>query len=478
MIARSEKFKNPFDYRIVHLVGIGGIGMSGIAEVLHNLGYEVRGSELKDSDTVERLRSLGIKVFIGHRPENVHNAHVVVISSAVKEDNPEVMEARRLHIPVIPRAEMLAEIGRLKYSILVAGAHGKTTTTSLIANILSLGGLDPTVIVGGRFTSSGANARLGGGEFLVAEADESDGSFLKLNPTIAVITNIDREHMDFFRDMETLKKAFSDFANKIPFYGVSILCIDNPHIREIIPDIKRRVITYGFSEDADVRLSDVEQGDRGISFKVFFKGVYEGRFSVSLYGAHNSLNSLAAFIVGRELGLDNHTIKRGLESFTGIKRRLEFKGSANGIRIYDDYGHHPTEIRSTLRAVRESLLKDGQRLVLLFQPHRYTRTRDLIGEFSTAFGDADLLFLMDIYPAGEKPIEGISTSTLYEQILQRSSAGGPAPDKRFIYYVPDREELVKKIKKELKEGDILLTMGAGDVWKIGEEILRELRDND
>ncbi len=483
--SKTVAFKNPFDYRVVHLVGIGGIGMSGIAEVLHNLGYEVRGSDMRDSESVERMRSLGIKVFIGHRPENVHNAHVVVISSAVSEDNPEVVEAKRLHIPVIPRAEMLAEIGRLKYSILVAGAHGKTTTTSLIASVLSLAGIDPTIIVGGRFTVTGANAILGGGDFLVAEADESDGSFLKLNPTIAVITNIDREHMDFFRDMEALKQAFTDFANKVPFYGLSILCIDNPHVRQILPAIKRRVITYGFSDDADVRLSDVQSSERGLTFKIFNRGVYEGRFSVPLYGAHNSLNALAAFIVSSELGVDRETIKRGLASFSGIKRRLEFKGSVHGIRFYDDYGHHPTEIRATLRAVKESFFKERGyskksrdqkgRLVLIFQPHRYTRTRDLIGEFTTCFGDADTLFLMDIYPAGERPIEGVSTGVIYESIIQRSNSGTFALRSSSIFYISDREELIKTVKEKLKESDIVLTMGAGDVWKIGEELIKRLK---
>ncbi|MFN3739130.1 MAG: UDP-N-acetylmuramate--L-alanine ligase [Thermodesulfovibrionales bacterium] len=476
--SKTVAFKNPFDYRIVHLVGIGGIGMSGIAEVLHNLGYEVRGSDMRDSESVERLRSLGIKVFVGHRPENVHNAHVVVISSAVSEDNPEVVEARRLHIPVIPRAEMLAEIGRLKYSILVAGAHGKTTTTSLIANVLSVAGIDPTIIVGGRFTVTGVNARLGGGDFLVAEADESDGSFLKLNPTIAVITNIDREHMDFFKDMESLKQAFTDFANKVPFYGLAILCIDNPYVRQILSGIKRRVITYGFSEDADVRLSDLESSERGLSFKIFNRGVYEGRYSIPLYGSHNSLNALAAFIVGSELGLDREIIRKGLASFSGIKRRLEFKGSVHGIRFYDDYGHHPTEIRATLRAVKESLLKEKGRLVLLFQPHRYTRTRDLIGEFSTCFGDADILFLMDIYPAGERPIEGVRTGVIYESIIQRSNSEKSGLRSSSIFYISDREELIKTVKKKLKEFDIVLTMGAGDVWKIGEELIKRLKHGD
>ncbi len=474
--------RRPFDYRVIHFVGIGGIGMSGIAEVLHNLGYEVKGSDIKESETIERLRSIGIKVFIGHRPENIGDAHVVVISSAVSEDNPEVVEARRLHIPVIPRAEMLAEIGRLKYTILVAGAHGKTTTTSLIANILAAGGFDPTVIVGGRLTATGTNARLGGGDFLVAEADESDGSFLKLNPTIAVVTNIDREHMDFFKDMEALKKAFIDFANKVPFYGASVLCIDNPYVRQILPEIKRSVITYGLTEEADVRAGNIEYtelgGRRYLSFHIFCKGFDEGRFFVPVIGLHNCLNSLASFIVARELGIDNESIRRGLETFSGIKRRLEFKGFKSGISFYDDYGHHPTEIRATLRAVKEGLLGEkgdnkalARRLILIFQPHRYTRTRDLIGEFATCFSDADVIFLMDIYSAGEKPIEGISSGLLYNSILQsRMALSSPVN----IQYIPDREELIRKVLEVLRDGDLVLTMGAGDVWKVGEEILRRL----
>lgn len=462
----------PFDYQTVHFVGIGGIGMSGIAEVLHNLGYDVRGSDLKESDSVQRLRSLGIKVYLGHRPENVAGAHVVVISSAVSPDNPEVLEAKRLHIPVIPRAEMLAEIGRLKYSILVAGAHGKTTTTSLTANILAKAGMDPTVIVGGRLTATGANAVLGRGDFLVAEADESDGSFLKLNPTIAVITNIDREHMDFFKDMEALKRAFSDFANKVPFYGSSILCIDNPHVRDILPDITRSFITYGLSLDAEVRARDINYTRRDerlyLSFNIIYKEKDEGRFHVPLLGVHNCLNSLASYTVARYLGIDNETIKIGFESFSGIKRRLEFKGALRGIRFFDDYGHHPTEIRATLRAIKESLFTENGRLFLIFQPHRYTRTRDLIGEFATCFADADTLFLLDIYPAGEKPIEGVNTEMLYRHLLKTRNTGK-------TYYIPDKERLMEAIISGLREHDLVLTMGAGDVWKIGEELLKRLK---
>ncbi len=469
-----HKKGHPFDYRKIHLVGIGGIGMSGIAEILHNLGYEVSGSDIKDSENLQRLRSLGIKVSVGHSPENVRDAHVVVISSAVSEDNPEVLEARRLQIPVIPRAEMLAEIGRLKYSILVAGAHGKTTTTSLIANILKEAGLDPTVIVGGRLTATGTNARLGSGDFLVAEADESDGSFLKLNPTIAVITNIDREHMDFFRDMEALKKAFSDFANKVPFYGVSVLCEDSPHVRDILPQIKRKVITYGLSGDSQVRAENVGYSERGgkdyLCFDIYYMGDFRGRFSVPLSGMHNCLNCLAAYSVARELEIDDDVIRKGLEGFSGIKRRLEFKGMVSGIRFYDDYGHHPTEIRATLRATKEALLKDRGRVILIFQPHRYTRTRDLMGDFSVSFSDADKVFLMDIYPAGERPIEGVSSEVLYNSLVK-------IIDRQSVFYIPERERLIEKVMEELRESDILLTMGAGDVWKIGEEIMKRMGES-
>ena len=465
-----SSMRRPFDYRVIHLVGIGGIGMSGIAEILHNLGYEVQGSDIKESETTERLRKIGIKIYIGHRPQNVDGAHVVVVSSAVKEDNPEIQEARRRAIPVIPRAEMLAEIGRLKYSILVAGAHGKTTTTSLIGNILANSGFDPTMIVGGRLVATGSNARLGSGDFLVAEADESDGSFLKLNPTISVITNIDREHLDFFKDMETLKRAFVDFANKVPFYGASIVCIDNPEVRHILPEIKRRVITYGLSEDAEVMPKNIEyierEGRKYLSFSIIYKGIDQGRFHVPLLGLHNCLNTIAAFTVAKELGIDNEPIKKGLESFSGIKRRLEFKGFGKGITLFDDYGHHPAEIKATLRAVKEALLKEG-RLIVIFQPHRYTRTRDLLEDFSTSFSDADLLFLMDIYPAGERPIEGINSRVLFELIKKSSPLTA--------FYISDKKELIKKVLSELKEGDLVLTLGAGDVWKIGEEILGRLK---
>ena len=343
-------------YRIIHFVGIGGIGMSGIAEVLHNLGYEVTGSDVKESDTTNRLNSLGIKVYIGHRAENVDDAHVVVISSAVSKDNAEVVEAKRKAIPVIPRAEMLAELARMKYGILVAGAHGKTTTTSLIATVIASSGLDPTVVIGGKLRATGSNARLGQGDFLVAEADESDGSFLRLSPTIAVVTNIDREHMDFFKTMDSLRDAFLSFINKVPFYGVSIVCIENEELRKLLPYVHRRYITYGLSPDADVYAADIKKGFMTVSFDVVYKGENLGNFSLPVPGVHNILNSLAAIIVARELKIEAGLIKEALKKFSGIQRRFELKGEEKGIKVFDDYGHHPTEIKATLNAAKDGLL--------------------------------------------------------------------------------------------------------------------------
>jgi UDP-N-acetylmuramate--alanine ligase len=413
-------------YRGIHFVGIGGIGMSGIAEVLHNLGYEVTGSDLKDSETTIKLRELGIKVYIGHKAENIDDAHVLVVSSAVQGNNPEVIEARKRSIPVIPRAEMLAELARLKYGILVAGAHGKTTTTSLISTILAQGGLDPTVVIGGRLKATGSNARLGQGEFLVAEADESDGSFLKLSPTIAVVTNIDREHMDFFKTLDSLKEAFLSFMNKVPFYGVSIVCIENVHLRGLLPFIHRRYITYGISHEAELQAKNVIKDFMSVSFEVVYKGKNIGNFDIPVPGIHNVLNCLAAIGVALILKLDVSIIKDALKGFSGIQRRFEFKGEVNDIKVYDDYGHHPSEIRATLKAAKEGLMIRRQRsengdqnygrLFVLFQPHRYTRTKDLMDDFSGSFDDADSLVLLDIYSAGEKPIEGVSSANLIEKI--------------------------------------------------------------
>ncbi len=452
-------------YRVIHFVGIGGIGMSGIAEVLHNLGYEVTGSDLRESETTSRLRGLGVKVTIGHDGENVDHAHVVVISSAVSQDNPEVREARERGIPVIPRAEMLAELGRLKYGILVAGAHGKTTTTSLVATILGQAGLDPTVVIGGKLKALGTNARLGQGDFLVAEADESDGSFLKLNPTIAVITNIDREHMDFFKDMGPLKSAFLAFANKIPFYGTAIVCIENEHVREILARIERKVVTYGFSADADIRAQDVTHSGARMGFEVVSKGKSLGRFVVPVPGKHNVLNSLAAIGAALELHTPPYVIRKALANFGGIQRRFELKGAVGGIRIFDDYGHHPAEIRAVLKAARECF--NGSRLVVIFQPHRYTRTNDLMDEFAKSFGAVDQLFLMDIYPAGEKPLDGVSSAALLEKLEKRGQKN--------LTYRADRSELIGMLRASLVPGDVVITLGAGDVYRVGEQLLSDMK---
>lgn len=463
-------------YRVIHFVGIGGIGMSGIAELLHNLGYEVTGSDLKDSETTRRLRELGIKVSTGHGAENIGNAHVVVISSAVSDDNPEVIEAKRKSLPVIPRAEMLAELARLKYGILVAGTHGKTTTTSLISTILAHCGFDPTVVIGGRLKATGSNARLGQGEFLVAEADESDGSFLKLSPTVAVVTNIDREHMDFFKTIDSLKEAFLSFMNKIPFYGVSIVCIENEHLRELLPSIHRRYVTYGFTHDAELRAVNVRKGFMSMSFETIYRGKNIGEFDLPLAGTHNILNSLAAIGAALELQIDISKIREGLKSFGGIQRRFEFKGEVNGIKIFDDYGHHPTEIKAILKAAREGLFISSQqsdtetgRLFVVFQPHRYTRTKDLMDEFAPSFNDADSLILLAVYSAGEKPIKGANSETLLKRIKKAGH--------KSAVYIKDKEKAIEYIITALQRGDMLLTLGAGDVWKIGDEVLDTLKSN-
>lgn len=435
--------------------------MSGIAEVLHNLGYEVSGSDIKESETTNRLRGMGINVSIGHRAENIRDADVVVISSAVSPYNPEIEAARKLSIPVIPRAEMLAELARLKYGVLVAGAHGKTTTTSLVASVLAEGKFDPTVVIGGKLKGIGSNAKLGRGEFLVAEADESDGSFLKLSPTIAVVTNIDREHMDYFRTIDEIKNAFLSFINKIPFYGLSILYGDNEHIKELLPKIQRRFITYGLSE----RLDLVARGIRPDGFRTRFEAVLNGEslgvFEVPLFGAHNVCNCLAAIAVANELAMDPDVTRKALKNFSGVQRRFEMKGMVSGISIVDDYGHHPAEIMATLRAAKEVI---GGRLIVVFQPHRYTRTRDLLTDFFYAFTDADRVVLMDIYPAGEKPVEGVNSEILFRGIKDTGTD---------IEYKKDKADIMRYLGNELKKGDMLLTLGAGDVWKVGEEFLKQ-----
>ena len=455
-------------YQAIHFVGIGGIGMSGIAEVLANLGYEVTGSDVKESETTKRLRGLGIQVSIGHRQENIGNAHVVVISSAVSGDNPEVLAAKAESIPVIPRAEMLAELARLKYGILVAGAHGKTTTTSLISTVLGHGGFDPTIVIGGKLKALGSNARLGRGDFLVAEADESDGSFLKLSPTIAVVTNIDREHMDFFRDMKSLKEAFLAFINMIPFYGAAFICNENEYIRELIPSIHRRFLTYGLSGKSDIQASNIRKGFMVTTFDVSSKNALVGELILPIPGEHNVLNALACIGVALELKMHPAAIREALGSFSGIQRRFEFKGEARGVKVYDDYGHHPTEIRATLAAAKENMkhLSGTGRLFVVFQPHRFTRTADLMDEFSGSFLDVDSLVLLDIYPASERPIPGITAEVLAEKMKEKGQQN--------LFFFKDREEAMGYLLAGMKAGDVLLTLGAGDVWKMGEKIVERL----
>jgi UDP-N-acetylmuramate--alanine ligase len=447
----------------IHFVGIGGIGMSGIAEVLLNLGYLVTGSDMKESETTERLKQLGSEIVIGHHAGNITSPHVVVISSAVKNDNVEVIAAREKQIPVIPRAEMLAELMRLKYGVAIAGAHGKTTTTSMVATVLAAGGIDPTVVIGGRLNSLGTNAKLGQGEFLVAEADESDGSFLKLSPTIGVVTTIDEEHLDYYKDIDEIKAAFLTFINKVPFYGVSILCLDQPHIQALIPLVQKRYLTYGMSSQADYQARDILFKPLGSTFKVLHHSQDLGWFELSVPGVHNINNSLAAIAVARELEVDLEVIRKALKDFSGVQRRFQIKGEIGGITIVDDYGHHPTEIKATLAAAAAGM---ERRVVVVFQPHRYTRTQHLLEEFFTAFNQADALVVMDIYAAGEKPIPGVSGRALYEGIKQHGH--------KDVTFMSDREQIVGHMVSVLKKGDLMITLGAGDVWKLGEQVVERL----
>ncbi len=447
-------------YRRVHMVGIGGSGMSGIAEVLHNLGFKVTGSDIQRKEITERLESLGIKIYYGHAPENVEGADVVVVSSAIPENNSEVLYAHEHKIPVIPRAEMLAELMRMKYSIAVSGAHGKTTTTSMIASILENAGYDPTVVVGGRIKGMGTGGKLGQSEYLVAEADESDGSFLKLFPTISVITNIDEEHIDTYGDMENLKAAFIEFANKVPFYGCTIISIDDPGTREILPFIKRRILTYGLSRQADLEARELELKGLGSEFNVYFKGENLGKVRLSIPGVHNVENALAAIAVSLELDIAPEIARDALEEFKGVMRRFEIKGERNGITVVDDYAHHPTEVEAVLKAARR--FWEG-RIVVLFQPHRYSRVRRLYKKFGSAFHLADILIITAIYPAGEKPIPGVTSELIYES--------AKAAGHKEVYLIEEEEKLIDFIGKTLSPGDLFITMGAGNVWKVAEKIL-------
>jgi UDP-N-acetylmuramate--alanine ligase len=484
----------------IHFVGIGGIGMSGIAEVLLNLGYKISGSDLKRSSVTDRLLGLGATIFEGHSATNIAGAEVVVTSSAINAGNPEAEEARRLHVPVIQRAEMLAELMRLKYGIAIAGMHGKTTTTSMVAAVLAAGGLDPTVVVGGRVDAMGSNARLGRSQYLVAEADESDRSFLKLSPILAVVTNVDREHMDCYRSMHDVKRAFLDFMDRVPFYGMVVACNDDPILRRLIPKIRRRMVTYGARKDSDFRIETLKafgveassahvgaqlalsdrpgEGSRmgaltrpprtGTSaatcFVVHYRGNDLGEFRLHVPGMHNVLNATAAIAVGIGLDIPVPHIQEALENFRGVDRRFQLRGEAAGVTVIDDYGHHPTEIRATLAAAKQC----GYRKIhVIFQPHRYTRTHDLMDEFATAFADADSLILLDIYPASEQPIEGITGEALAARISEK----GKIPAR----YIASFDEAVTTATAEAHEGDMILTLGAGSVSQLGPMVLERLR---
>ena len=447
----------------LHFVGIGGIGMSGLAELLKGVGLTVTGSDLRESEATERLRSLGIPVFAaGHRAEQVAGADVVVTSSAVDVDNVEALAARHLGIPVIKRAEMLAEVMRFRRGIAIAGTHGKTTTTSMTGAILVEAGLDPTIVVGGRVRQMGTNARLGNGDFLVAEADEFDRSFLELRPVLAVINNIDLEHLDTYRDIEDIKDAFSRFARTVPFFGAAILGLDDPHVQEIRPLLTRRVVTFGLTPQADVTARDLSLERTGSRFTAVAEGTVLGPVSITLPGLHNVKNALAALAVARELDIPFPIASRALGNFTGVIRRFERKGEARGILVVDDYAHHPTEVAATLAAGRQAY--PDRRLVALFQPHLYTRTRDFAAAFGAAFFSADVLYVTSIYGSREAPIEGVTGELVAEAARARGH--------RHVTYLPDREAIVPLLQSELKENDLLITMGAGDVLHLGEEFLR------
>jgi UDP-N-acetylmuramate--alanine ligase len=449
--------------RSIHFVGIGGIGMSGIAEVLLAHGFEVSGSDQRESETVARLRGLGATVHIGHRAENTAKADVLVFSSAVKKDNPELRAARAQSIPVIPRAEMLAELMRLKDGIAIAGSHGKTTTTSLVATVLREAGLDPTVVIGGKLNALGTNAARGAGNLLVTEADESDGSFLHLTPTIAVITNIDAEHLDYYGDHEQVKNAFVSFANRVPFYGLVIACLDHPHVQDVLPRIDKRIATYGLATQAEYRAKDPEVQGLLTSFEVVRRGSSLGQFVVRMPGLHNVLNALSTIAVCDELGVPLEQIKRSLASFTGVQRRFTIVGEHAGVTIVDDYGHHPAEVQVTLEAAQRAY---GRRLLVAFQPHRYSRTKHCFDELTRAFNRADVLLLSDVYAAGEEPIAGADSATL--------AASVRAHGHRDVTHVPSVDDLASALHERARPGDVVITMGAGNITNVGRSLLAKL----
>ena len=455
-----------FKIQHLHFVGIGGIGMSGIAEVLLNLGYEISGSDLKLSPTTDRLARLGARISEGHSAANIAGAKAVVVSSAVDVRNPEVLEARRLQIPVIPRGELLAELMRLKYGIAIAGSHGKTTTTSMTASVLSVAGLDPTVVVGGKVAAmGGSNARVGHSDFLVVESDESDGSFLKLSPILAVVTNIDREHLDHYSSIDEIRAAFLEFIQKVPFYGAAILCLDDENVQQLLPAVNRRSITYGRSHQAVLSISEADCGPFESRFSLRMRGHDLGPFHLRVPGVHNVLNATAVIAVGLELEIKLEAIREGIAAFTGVDRRFQTRGEACGVTVIDDYGHHPTEIRATLAAAQ---LCNFKRIHAIFQPHRYTRTQALMDEFAKSFHQADAVYVLDIYAASEQPIEGVTSRILAERMRDFGH--------RSVEYTGTIERTVDTVVAKVHDKDLVLTLGAGNVWQAGEKVLEKLRE--
>lgn len=453
----------------IHFVGIGGIGMSGIAELLLNLGHQVSGSDIQETEITRRLETLGATISHSHQPQQVAGADAVVVSSAIDSDNPEVAAANMdYHIPVIRRAEMLAELMRLKYAVLVAGAHGKTTTTSMVGTVMAEGGLDPTVIIGGRLNAWGTNAKLGQGDFVVAEADESDGTFLLYSPTISLVTNIDTEHLDFYKDLDEIKETFLEFINQVPFYGLNILCLEDENIQGLLPRIKKRMVTYGFSAQADFQARDLAFDGLNVSYRAFYCGQELGKVTLPIPGQHNALNSLAAVAVGHELEIPFSAICRGLQEMTGVQRRFQIKGEVNGVTVVDDYGHHPTEIKAVLKTMASSFPE--RRRFVLFQPHRYTRTQALFEDFTTAFYQSDVLIVTEIYAASEPVIPGVHAEKLTTAI-QKHGHGN-------VRYLPDHLALVPSLVEEVREGDVVLTLGAGNIWQTGEELLKRLQEKE
>ena len=451
----------------IHFVGIGGIGMSGIAELLLNLGYKISGSDLQESDITRRLESLGGKINIGHDSAWIKEADVVVTSSAIAADNPEVQSAVNSHIPVIPRAEMLAELMRLnKFGIAIAGSHGKTTTTSMVAWVLAQAGLDPTIVIGGKVDClGGSNAKLGEGDFLVAEADESDGSFLKLAPVLEVVTNIDLEHLDYYNSIEEIKSVFLEFIDKIPFYGAAIVCMDDTHVASILPEIKKRILTYGLTSQANIYARKISTSGLNSSFEVCSENELLGEITLALAGDHNVYNALATVTVGLELDIPFAVIAAALQSFSGVQRRLQIKGERRDITVVDDYGHHPTEIRATLSALRDAWPE--RRTVVLFQPHRYSRTNSLAEDFYTAFYEADILLLTEIYGASETPIPGVTAEGLLRGIKQHGH--------QYAHFEPTFDKLIDKAIDIIVPGDVVLTLGAGNIWQAGEKLLTMIK---